>query len=81
MKARRHSHLRTRLDAKSKEVKQLKERIAAMTEEKGVLLESSLHSDFSDIMNEMTDKIHTECADNSFNAYLGPAASSHQSKG
>lgn len=65
-KARRYTHLRTRLHAKSKEVKRLKDRIAALIEENGLLLESSLHSDFSEIMTQMTDKVHNECADNSF---------------
>ena len=54
-------------------MKRLKKRFAIMTEENGVLLKSSLHSDFSEIMNEMTNNIHIECADNSFKRilYLG----------
>lgn len=65
-KSNRYSQLRTRLDAKSKEVKRLQDKISYLTKQNGVLLESALESDFKDIMNEMTNKIHTECPEGSF---------------
>ena len=65
-KTKRYSHLRTRMNAKEKEVKRLREKITTLTEENGVLLESSLHSDFTHIMEEMTDQVHAECPDKTF---------------
>ena len=65
-KSSRYSQLRTRLDAKSKEVKRLQDKISCLTKQNGILLESNLESDFKDIMNEMTNQVHTECPEGSF---------------
>ena len=65
-KSSRYSQLRTRLDAKNKEVKRLQDKISYLTKQNGILLESNLESDFKDIMNEMTNKVHTECPEGSF---------------
>lgn len=54
------------MDAKSKEVKQLQDKISYLTKLNGILLESALESDFKGIMKEMTDKVHTECPEGSF---------------
>ena len=65
-KSSRYSQLRTRLDAKNKEVKRLQDKISYLTKQNGILLESNLESNFKDIMNEMTNKVHTECPEGSF---------------
>ena len=54
------------MDAKEKEVKRLQDKISFLTKQNGVLLESALESDFKDIMNEMTSKVHTKCPEGSF---------------
>ena len=65
-KDKRYSQLRRRLDAKSKEVKRLKDKINIMIEKNHVSLDATLHSDFRGIMTEMSQKIQEECAENSF---------------
>ena len=66
-KSSRYSQLRTRLDVKNKEIKRLQDKISYLTKQNGILLESNLESDFKDIMNEMTNKVHTEYPEGSFN--------------
>ena len=59
-KVKRYTKLRTRLDAKSKEVKHLREKIIELKEKNHILLDSTLQSDFEIIMSDLTDSIHEE---------------------
>ena len=62
-KAKHCSQLRSRLDAKSKEVKWLRDKIIGKNH---LSLDATLHSDFRNIMTEMSKKVQEECAENSF---------------
>ena len=44
----------------------MQEKITSITDAYGVVLESTLQSDFKKIMNEMTNRVHHECPDGSF---------------
>jgi hypothetical protein len=50
----------------SKEVKRLEERMATFIEKNHVTLNSTLHSDFKAIMNEMSEKVQEDYAEDSF---------------
>ncbi len=65
-KCKRYSHLRTRLDAKAKVIKRLKEKVQVIMEKNRVALDPALNSDFKAIMSEMSSKVHAECAEDSF---------------
>ena len=65
-KSKRYAELRGRLDAKSKEVKRLKERVNAILDKNNVPLDPSLHSDFKSIMHEMSAKVREKYAEDSF---------------
>lgn len=65
-KAKRYSQLRNRLDAKSKVVKRLKDKISCMIEKNHVSLDDTLRSDFRSMMAEMTKKVQEENEENSF---------------
>lgn len=65
-KAVRYGKLRSKLDAKSRQVKHLKERIGKLLERSGVSLHPAIQSDFTGIMSEMTSKVQQECPEGSF---------------
>lgn len=65
-KSKRYSQLRTRLDAKEKKIKRLKEKIGVMMEKDHITLDPTLHSDFKAIMSEMSKRVHEECVEDSF---------------
>lgn len=65
-KSKRYSQLRTRLDAESKKIKRLKEKINVMMERDHITLDPTLQSDFKTIMGEMSKRVNEECAEDSF---------------
>ena len=65
-KSKRYSQLRTRLDAKSKKIKRMKEKISVLIEKDHVILDATLSSDFKAIMSKLSKEDHENCTEDSF---------------
>lgn len=64
-KTKRYSSLRARYDAKSKRVERLKSKISDLVGKSGVSI-GEMSSDFTDILHEMTGKVHEQNHEGSF---------------
>ena len=65
-KISRYSKLRGKCRAQSKEIERLKKRIEDAVEKNNVCLDSTMNNDFIQIMNEMTETVHSEHPEGSF---------------
>ena len=70
-KVSRYTKLRKRLCASSRVVKRLQEKIARITENNHLNLDSTTRQDLNEIMSEMTEKVHSDCPEGSFRSFFG----------
>ena len=65
-KSKCYAQLRTRLDAKSKKIKCMKEKISVLIEKDHVILDATLSSEFKAIMSIVSKEVHENCTEDSF---------------